>query len=500
MSLENSLLLGRYRVLWPLESRKLISSYIGRDEHPDRLDAPVVVRHHLHDLGDRAGAPVLALLDQLDRLCGVRHPGLVTLLDHGLVEGRLVTVHAHTPGMDLRQLCEALERERRGFPPELALFIARRLLATLHQCHTGPGDGFTHGRLTLGCIYVQTTGEPQIGDFGLVALENAAAEAEVPLGFFQTKMSYLAPELTRGGPATPQGDTYSVALLLYRLLAGSNPFRGRSIPETLQRVLQLAPADLRLLDWDQCDRTNALLRRALGKAPADRFQSCLDLSQELGTLQSESDEALRAALAALVQRHAAEDWAELARLTRAVPRSLPSSLESVPRRTAPLSQAFESRAPAFASGLVTEQPLSASQHGAGVRREAQGKRTRRRSALLIPSVLLPAAAIILGLFLGRLGGPRADTTPAAAGRAARPVSAPVEDLRAQLVGCFSERRDAADYRVVLDFGAAGELSGVHLDPLELARTRPGACLLETTWASNVRAPGATSLVIQVAGR
>jgi serine/threonine protein kinase len=505
MSLENSLVLGRYRVLWTVESKKLIKTYIARDEHRDGLGTPVLVKHYLHDLGDKDSQPATALFAELSRLTHVRHPGVVSLLDYGTVGQCLVTAHSHTPGMPLAQLCDIYSKQSDQFPPHLAVYIARRLLDTLQQCHTRRGGNFVHGRLTLGCIYLPMSGEPAIADFGLAALEDVAAEAEMQLGFFQTRMSYSAPELTRGGGATAQGDTYSVALLLYRLLTGSNPFRGRSIPETLQRVLQLAPAELMVPEWDGCERMNSVFKRALDKDPAVRFQSCRELSEALGAIRVPSDESMREELMALARVHASADWSALSRLTRsATGSSAPSGARDELRLLglAPI----ESKAPAFVSGLITEQPISVEEHTQGARREAREKRERRKQMMMVPTVLVPAAAIIFGLFLGRLGGAGAAARATHAQAAAQPqtpplVNALVEDLRNQLRRCAAGRREAVvAEQVELEFGASGGLAGVRLSPPELAQSRLGACLLETAWDASLRAPGAMSVKIPLALR
>src|SRR5690349_8989270 len=110
MSLEKSLILGRYRVLWTVESKKLIKTYIARDEHRDGLGAPVLVRHYLHDLGDKDSQPATALFAELSRLTHIRQPGVVSLLDYGTVGQCLVTAHSHMPGMPLTQLCEVYSK------------------------------------------------------------------------------------------------------------------------------------------------------------------------------------------------------------------------------------------------------------------------------------------------------------------------------------------------------------------------------------------------------
>jgi serine/threonine protein kinase len=515
MSLENSLVLGRYRVLWLVDQKKLAKSYIARDESDDAFGAPVVIKQFMHDLGDLESPLVHALRDEMGALTHLRHTGVVSLLNYALVEDRLVTASAHLPGASLAQLCEYFGRKQRPFPPHLAIYIVRRLLQTLHHCHTREARGFVHGRITLGCIHVPVSGEPQIMDFGLASLEDVAAEAESQLGFFQTRMSFAAPEVTRGETPTARGDTYSLALLLYRLLAGSNPFRGRSIPETLQRVLQLTPAPLVMPDWDYCSQVNAILARALSKDPSVRHQTCLELSDDLSSVQLGTYDSLAESLSTLVSKNTTADWRQVARLTRGGRRSRPPSRgdggegqrseshrgEGPRGESHRLAAAFPlESAPAYVSGLLTSKPVSVTEHTGREREQARLKRRRKRRLAMLPTVLLPAAAIILGLFLGRLGGAG---TVAAKPRLAQPaagsdqlVSGSVAALQAHLRECVdpAERRDSGS-KVELEFGVRGQLAEVRLRPSNLAQTRLGACMLKRVWDTGVSAPAAMSLVI-----
>lgn len=494
MSLENSLVLGRYRVLWQVEQKKLIKSYIARDEHQEGSGAPVLIKHYMHDLGDADSPGMGALFAELNALMHLRHSGVVPLLGYGTLEHCLVTASAHTPGIELPQLCDQLARRQKPFPEHLAVFIVRRLLQTLSYCHTREGGSFIHGRITLGCIHLPTSGEPQITDFGLASLEDVAAEAESQLGFFQTRMSYAAPELTRGGPPTPHGDTYSLALLLYRLLSGSNPFRGRSIPETLQRVLQLPPAELLMPSWPHCREANAVLMKALSKDPGVRHQSCQELADALAPLQLGTEASLLQELSALVRTHAQTEQAQMARFARSVRKSRP------PRSgQSPETALAESKAPAFVSGLVTEQPISGMEHTA---RDRLARRKRSRSYLAtLPTVLIPATAIILGLFLGRLGASRPSATPArsAEGPSLELVSGSVDEVRSRLRHCYGDKQPPEkDAKVELAFSEGGELGQVRLTPAGMSQTRVGACLLETAWDAKLSAPSAMSIVIPLA--
>jgi serine/threonine protein kinase len=503
MSLENSLILGRYRALWLVDQKKLAKSYIARDESDDSYGTPVLIRQYMHDLGDQESPLVHALRDEMGALMHLRHTGVVSLLNYGVVDDRLVTASAHLPGVSLGQLCEHFSSRQRPFPPHLAIYIVRRLLQSLHHCHTREARSFVHGRITLACIHVPASGEPQLMDFGLASLEDVAAEAESQLGFFQTRMSFAAPEVTRGETPTALGDAYSLALLLYRLLAGSNPFRGRSIPETLQRVLQLTPAPLVMPDWEHCAQVNAILGRALSKDPGARPQTCLELSDDLSSVQIGTYDSLAESLSALVRSNTTTDWRLVARMTRSARKSRPPREGGQSHRgeSHRLAAAFPlDSAPAFVSGLLTHQPVSVTEHTARDREQKRLARRRKRRLAMLPTVLLPAAAIILGLFLGRLGGvggvsakSRAVLTAAASDQL---VNGSVALLQAHLSECVdpAEPRESGS-KVELEFGVSGQLAEVRLRPSNLAQTRLGACMLKRVWDTGVSAPAAMSLVI-----
>lgn len=506
VSLENSLVLGRYRVLWLVDQKKLAKTYIARDEAEDAFGAPVLIKQFLHDLGDQESSGVRTLFDELTTLTHLRHTGVVSLLNYGVVEDHLVTASTHLPGVGLLQLCEYFAQRQEAFPPHLAIYVVRRLLQTLHHCHTRDSRSFVHGRITLGCIHIPTSGEPQVMDFGLASLEDVAAEAESQLGFFQTRMSFAAPEITRGGTPTPHGDAYSLALLLYRLLAGNNPFRGRSIPETLQRVLQLTPAPLTMPEWKPCGQINAILARALAKDPAARHQSCLELSDDLANVQVGTYDTLAEELSTLVRSNSTADWRQIARLTQSVRKSRPPRDSARGDRERRINSALvpeESRAPAFVSGLLTEQPISVAEHTQRDREQARLRRQRKRRLAMLPTVLLPAAAIIMGLFLGRLGGagesPAAPRAAASAINTAPLVDGAVADLKALLRQCVDPGQPGSrETKVELVFGVDGQLTQVRLHPSDLTPTRFGACLLKRVWDAGVSAPAAMSLVIPLA--
>ena len=77
MSLENSLVLGRYRVLWLVDQKKLSRSYIARDESEEAFGAPIVIKQFMHDLGDQDAPAMHALRDEMTALGHLRPLGVI---------------------------------------------------------------------------------------------------------------------------------------------------------------------------------------------------------------------------------------------------------------------------------------------------------------------------------------------------------------------------------------------------------------------------------------
>jgi serine/threonine protein kinase len=488
-SLERSLVLGRFRVLYPVDEKKLIKAYIARDERGDESDTPVLIKQFLHELPDLKSSAADALFSELDAIERLRLPGVVTLLGHGVDQDSLVTAQLHRPGISLLRLCELFKGWQRPFPAPLAIYIIRRLLWTLHQCHNHPEGPFVHGHLTPASIHLPRWSGPEVSDFCLARLEDAAAEAEAQIGFFQARMSYVAPEVSRDGLATPLGDTYSLALMLYRLLSGSNPLKARSVTETLQRVLRHAPEALHVPAWDHSEQASAILTRALSKDPAHRYESSKALYDELEAVQTGADDALAEELSQVITS-TDSDWGRIALLAH----STRHSRKARDPDRIPAVEHFESAQPAFASGPLTEQPTSMSEH---TQRSQQACGPRRRAGTwLVLAAVLPAV-MTSGLLLGRLSSGRASGAMAPDPVESETTKARVvSELRARLGACSDGlERAGPNAKLDLDFDVTGKLGAIRLYPPELVHSRLGACLLGAAWKTEPGAPGTLSLVI-----
>src|SRR5437899_2221029 len=210
------------------------------------------------------------------------HPNICTIFDMDTVEGVHFIAMQHVEGKNVRQLVG-------GRPLELksALLIAIQVTDALAVAHT---RGIIHRDIKSGNVMVTPAGQVKVLDFGLAKLlddEEAGAtgihrteltEVGVPYG----TATYAAPEQARGDRVDKRADIFSTGVLLYEMLTGTWPFRGKSTIDVRHAVLYDTPKPLAELRRDPLPpKLQQILDRAMAKEPRDRYQKMEELRDEL---------------------------------------------------------------------------------------------------------------------------------------------------------------------------------------------------------------------------
>ena len=138
------------------------------------------------------------------------------------IDGRVGIWTEYMPGETL-----AHEIARRGpLSPEEAARIGVDVCRALGAVHAA---GLLHRDVKAQNILRDSTGRLVLGDFGTgVAFDEHAAVAEPQIA--GTPL-YLAPEIFQHKPATVASDLYSVGVVLYFLVTGDYPVRGRTFAD-----------------------------------------------------------------------------------------------------------------------------------------------------------------------------------------------------------------------------------------------------------------------------
>jgi eukaryotic-like serine/threonine-protein kinase len=203
------------------------------------------------------------------------HPNIVPLLDSAAVGDCLYYVMPCVEGESLRQ---RLTREIQ-LPVEEAVQIARDVVAALRFAHA---HRIVHRDVKPENILL-TGRSAVLADFGIaLILESSSADARLTAtGITLGTPAYMSPEQAYGGHVDARSDLYSLACVLYEMLAGQCPFGGPTAQAILSRHAVDPVPPIRSVRPTVSTQLAFAINRALAKTPADRFQTAAEFDEAM---------------------------------------------------------------------------------------------------------------------------------------------------------------------------------------------------------------------------
>jgi aminoglycoside phosphotransferase (APT) family kinase protein/Tol biopolymer transport system component len=282
--------LGRYEILNPVGAGGMGEVYRARDSRLDRDVAvkilPVSVANDPERLArfDREAKAVAAL----------SHPNILALHDAGSEGGVTFAVMELLEGETLR------DRLASGaLPPRRAIDVAVQIARGLAAAHA---KGLVHRDLKPENVFLVADGQVKILDFGLAKPADHPADAAATAtqlagvtdpGTVLGTVGYMAPEQVRGHAIDGRTDLFALGAVMYEMLAGRRAFQADTAAETMTAILKEDPPE-----WAaRAELTPALasiVRHALEKQPAERFQSARDIAFALQSLSGSGTAAMPA--------------------------------------------------------------------------------------------------------------------------------------------------------------------------------------------------------------
>jgi len=206
-------------------------------------------------------------LREIHIAAGLNHPHILTLHDSGEVDGLLFYVMPYVAGESLRQ---KLERQTQLSIDE-SIELTRQVASALDYAHR---QGVVHRDIKPENILLQE-GQAVVADFGIArALRVAGGERLTETGLSLGTPHYMSPEQATGTQELDgRSDVYSLACVLYEMLAGDPPFLGPTAPAIIARQLVDPPPSLRTVRQTVPEELERAIEKALAKVPADRYDT-----------------------------------------------------------------------------------------------------------------------------------------------------------------------------------------------------------------------------------
>src|SRR5438034_631495 len=245
--------------------------FLARDRRHDRAVAIKVLRQEI-----AAALGAERFLREIQIAAKLHHPHILPLYDSGAAGELLYYVMPYVEGESLRQ---RLEREKQ-LPVEEAMALARQVAGALAYAHR---NDVVHRDIKRENILLES-GEAVVADFGIArAITAAGGDQLTQTGIAIGTPLYMSPEQGAGGEGLDgRSDVYSLACVLYEMLAGHPPFAGGTAQAILARHTVDPVPPLRTARATVPTAVEQALGRALAKLPADRYATALQFAEALG--------------------------------------------------------------------------------------------------------------------------------------------------------------------------------------------------------------------------
>ncbi|MDJ0657249.1 MAG: serine/threonine-protein kinase [Xanthomonadales bacterium] len=268
-------MVGPYRLGRELGRGGMGAVYLGEradGAYQQTVAVKFVARHRDGDARSR-------FLQERDVLARLEHPLISRLIDGGETDdGIPFLVMEWVDGVPVDEFCRALSLDQR-----LRLF--QKICQAVHYAHQ---NLVVHRDLKPGNVLVTSRGEPKLLDFGIA--KSLDQDHGITLTGMQMTPDYASPEQVSGKPVTTASDVYALGVMLCQVLTGRRPFdfEQSSLARIVEQICHDEPplisslaGDRRLGDQLAGD-LDAVVVKAMQKAPTQRYPSAQALSDDIG--------------------------------------------------------------------------------------------------------------------------------------------------------------------------------------------------------------------------
>jgi len=268
-------MLGRYEIVAQLGRGAMGTVYRAVDPAIERT---VAIKTLNPDLPVDSQAEVRERFLREAKSAGrLNHPNVVTVYDVGEAEGIAYIAMEYLEGRSLREVLDA------GSP--LSVQTVTDIVSQIADAiDYAQGHGIVHRDIKPANIMLSPTGHAKLTDFGVAYMPSSSM---TQTGSVLGSPKYLSPEQVLGLKVDGRADIFALGVVLFEMLAGRTPFERPDI--TVYSLMQSICSDPapRVTEVRQNVPAafDAILARALGKRPEERYQRAAEFASDLRNYQ-----------------------------------------------------------------------------------------------------------------------------------------------------------------------------------------------------------------------
>ncbi|WP_326576801.1 Stk1 family PASTA domain-containing Ser/Thr kinase [Actinacidiphila glaucinigra] len=259
---------GRYRVESRIAVGGMATVYRALDTRLDRLLALKV----MHPALSAEPGFVERFIREAKTVARLDHPNVVQVYDQGTDGTYVYLAMEYIAGCTLRDVL----RDRGALPARAALDILEPVLAALGAAHRA---GLVHRDMKPENVLIGDDGRVKVADFGLVRIAGTHTDTSTS-GVLGT-VSYMAPEQVENRTTDERTDVYACGVLLYEMLTGGKPHRGRTPVQVIHQLVNEDVPAPSAASPGLPPQLDALVAEATARAAARRPADAAELLRRL---------------------------------------------------------------------------------------------------------------------------------------------------------------------------------------------------------------------------
>jgi len=261
--------IGRFEIVSEIAHNDASSVYKATDTESKQTVALKVIR--LASLGEQGAALVKSILEEAEASKVLNSHNIALLYGAGEIEGNLCASMEYVQGNSVATMLARKE----GFSIWDLQDIARQSCQGLDHAHIRK---VFHCALEPAKIMVQWDGIVKTLGFGVSSTGLYASQA---CGKPAQVLHYMSPEQLKGDPLDARSNLFSLGAILYEMVTERKAFEGEDADQVRQAILENTPVAPDQINRKIHPGLNAVIMKAIAKAPEERYQSGQELVNDL---------------------------------------------------------------------------------------------------------------------------------------------------------------------------------------------------------------------------
>ena len=207
---------------------------------------------------------------------GLNHPNIVQIYDRGEAEGTYYIAMEYLEGRSLKEIIVKYA----PLSSELLVSVAVQIVEALRFAHR---RDVIHRDIKPQNIIIDGDGRVKVTDFGIARAGSASTMTEA--GSILGTAHYFSPEQAQAQPVEAASDLYSLGVVMYEMATGRLPFDGDNPVSIAMKHVHEMPEAPRRINPNLPENLDAVIMRALGKRPVDRYLTAQAMLDDLRRVQ-----------------------------------------------------------------------------------------------------------------------------------------------------------------------------------------------------------------------